>query len=105
MALAGVGSWEQLAARTPYSRSLLKDLGTTRATAEESHLRVLAAACELPYAWFTVPDIGAALAGAEDATLSERVEALERRHRAEVDELRLQMADLNDRVPPREGAP
>ena len=30
MALADIGSWEELAARTPLSRSTLKDLGTVR---------------------------------------------------------------------------
>jgi hypothetical protein len=79
MALAGITSWEQLAEATPFSRSLLKDLGTERADATESHLRSIAAACRVPYAWFTVPTLTDAVAGAEDSTLSERVEALERR--------------------------
>jgi hypothetical protein len=79
MALADIGSWEQLAERTPLSRSTLKDLGTVRGRAEETHLRVIAAACELPYAWFTVADIGRAVTREdEDPAVGERLEALER---------------------------
>lgn len=79
MALAGITSWEQLEERTPFSRSLLKDLGTDRAEVTEKHLRPIAAALDVPYAWFTVPALGGAVAGAEDASIAERVEALERR--------------------------
>jgi hypothetical protein len=79
MALADIGSWEQLAAQTPLSRSTLKDLGTVRGRAEETHLRVIAAACDLPYAWFTIADIGGAVTREdEDPAVSERLEALER---------------------------
>jgi hypothetical protein len=79
MALADIGSWEQLADRTPLSRSTLKDLGTVRGRAEETHLRVIAAACDLPYAWFTISDIGGAVTREdEDPAVSERLEALER---------------------------
>ena len=79
MALADIGSWEELAERTPLSRSTLKDLGTVRGRAEETHLRVIAAACDLPYAWFTVADIGRAVEREdEDPTVAERIEALER---------------------------
>jgi hypothetical protein len=78
MALADIGSWEKLAARTPLSRSTLKDLGTVRGRAEETHLRVIAAACALPYSWFTVADLGRAVArDDEDPALVERIEALE----------------------------
>lgn len=63
MALADVGSWEELAARTGFSRSTLKDLGTERGTAEEKHLRVIAAATSVPYAWFTVPNLAVVAAG------------------------------------------
>ncbi len=79
MALADIGSWEQLAERTPLSRSTLKDLGTVRGRAEETHLRVIAAACDLPYAWFTIGDIGGAVTREdEDPAVGERLEALER---------------------------
>jgi hypothetical protein len=79
MALADITSWEQLAERTPLSRSTLKDLGTVRGRADETHLRVIAAACGLPYAWFTVPDLGRAVAREDDEpTVDERIEALER---------------------------
>ncbi|HEV7495180.1 hypothetical protein [Baekduia sp.] len=79
MALADIGSWEQLAEQTPLSRSTLKDLGTVRGRAEETHLRVIAAACDLPYAWFTVADIGGAVTREdEDPAIGERLEALER---------------------------
>jgi hypothetical protein len=79
MALAGFTSWEQLADHTPLSRSTVKDLGTSRGHAGEAHLRVIAAACDLPYAWFTIPDIGAAIDREnDDASIGERVEALER---------------------------
>jgi hypothetical protein len=78
MALGGVGSWEALAERTPMSRSTLKNLGTPRAHADESHLRVIAAACGLPYPWFTIADIGRAVAREdEDPSVAERLEALE----------------------------
>jgi hypothetical protein len=79
MALADIRSWDELAARTPMSRSTLKDLGTVRGRADETHLRVIAAACELPYAWFTVADLGrAVLREDEDPSMAERLEALER---------------------------
>jgi hypothetical protein len=79
MALADVGSWDELAARTPLSRSTLKDLGTVRGRAEETHLRVIAAACGLPYAWFTVPDLGRAVSREDEVpAVAERLEALER---------------------------
>lgn len=102
MALADVSSWEDLADRTGFSRSLLKDLGTERGTAEEKHLRVIAAATGVPYSWFTVPDLAVVAAGAEDATLAERVEALERQGLAtrqrvddEIRELRAAVAALS----------
>lgn len=95
MALDGVSSWEDLADKTPFSRSLLKDLGTERARVEEKHLRSIAAACGVPYAWFTVPELAQALDGAEDATLGERVEALERRVEAQVTELRAAIVALS----------
>ena len=42
------------------------------------YLHVIAEACGLPYAWFTVPDLGAAVRREdEDPSLVERVEALE----------------------------
>lgn len=79
MALADIGSWEELAERTPLSRSTLKDLGTVRGRADERHLRVIAAACGLPYAWFTVADLGRAVTREdEEPTTAERIEALER---------------------------
>lgn len=80
MALADISSWEELARRVPLSRSTVKDLGTRRGRAEETHLRVIAAACDVPYAWFTVPDLRAAVAREDDEpSLAERVEALEGR--------------------------
>jgi hypothetical protein len=79
MALADIGSWEQLAEQTPLSRSTLKDLGTVRGRAEETHLRVIAAACELPYEWFTITDIGGAVTRDDaDPAVGERLEAMER---------------------------
>jgi hypothetical protein len=80
MALADISSWDELARRVPLSRSTVKDLGTPRGRAEETHLRVIAAACDVPYAWFTVPDLRAAVARDDDEpSLAERVEALESR--------------------------
>jgi hypothetical protein len=80
MALADISSWDELARRVPLSRSTVKDLGTPRGRAEETHLRVIAAACDVPYAWFTVPDLRAAVARDDDEpSLAERVEAVERR--------------------------
>lgn len=95
MALAGVGSWEDLADRTPFSRSLLKDLGTERAEVGEQHLRPIAAACGVPYAWFTIPDLKAAVASGEDETLAEHVEALERRVAVSLTELRAGLAAVS----------
>lgn len=78
MALADISSWDQLAEKTGMSRSTVKDLGTVRGRANEGHLRVIAAACDLPYPWFTVPDVGRAIAREDDEpALVERVEALE----------------------------
>jgi hypothetical protein len=91
MALADIGSWEQLAERTPLSRSTLKDLGTVRGRAEETHLRVIAAACDLPYAWFTITDIGGAVTREdEDPAVGERLEALE----SHLEVLRRRVAEL-----------
>ena len=91
MALADIGSWEQLAERTPLSRSTLKDLGTVRGRAEETHLRVIAAACDLPYAWFTIADLGGAVTREdEDPAVGERLEALE----SQIEVLRRRVADL-----------
>jgi hypothetical protein len=91
MALADIGSWEQLAEQTPLSRSTLKDLGTVRGRAEETHLRVIAAACDLPYAWFTIADIGGAVTREdEDPAVGERLEALE----SQIEALRRRVADL-----------
>jgi hypothetical protein len=78
MALADISSWDELAERTPLSRSTLKDLGTVRGRATETHLRVIAAACDLPYAWFTIPDLAAAITDDTDPSLAERLEAVER---------------------------
>jgi hypothetical protein len=72
-----IGTWDRLATATKISSSTLKALGT-RSRAEEKHLRVIAAACALPYAWFTVPDLGAAVSREdEDPSVLERLEALE----------------------------
>lgn len=91
MALADIGSWEQLAEQTPLSRSTLKDLGTVRGRAEETHLRVIAAACDLPYAWFTIADIGGAVTREdEDPAVGERLEALE----SQIEVLRRRVAEL-----------
>jgi hypothetical protein len=80
MALAGISSWEELAEHTPLSRSTLKDLGTERRRAEETHLRVIAAACDVPYEWFTVADLRHAIVREDDdePSIAERLEALER---------------------------
>ena len=61
MGLAGIKSWEALAEKTGMSRSTLKDLGTTRANAEKKHLVPIAAVCELPYEWFTIPSFSEAV--------------------------------------------
>jgi hypothetical protein len=91
MALADIGSWEQLAEQTPLSRSTLKDLGTVRGRAEETHLRVIAAACDLPYAWFTIADIGGAVTREdEDPAVGERLEALE----SQIEVLRRRVTEL-----------
>ena len=83
MALTDVTSWEQLAAKTGFSRSLLKDAGTARGVLEERHLRVIAAKLEIPYAWFTVADVFEAISREEDEpSTPERLEALELQMRA-----------------------
>jgi hypothetical protein len=78
MALADISSFERLAEVTKLSRSTLKDLGTRRGRADEKHLRVIAAHCDLPYSWFTVADVGQAVSrDDEDPAVGERLEALE----------------------------
>jgi hypothetical protein len=78
MALADISSFERLAEVTKLSRSTLKDLGTRRGRADEKHLRVIAAHCDLPYAWFTVADVGRAVSREdEDPAVAERLEGLE----------------------------
>jgi hypothetical protein len=78
MALAGVTSWEQLADQADLSRSTVAGLGTPRGKNREGHIRAIGAACGVPYEWFTVPDLGAAVVrDDDDVTLVERVEALE----------------------------
>ncbi|HEV7494276.1 hypothetical protein [Baekduia sp.] len=73
-----ISTWAQLAEATKIGESTLKGLGTPRGRADEKHLRVIAAACALPYAWFTVEDLGRAVSREdEDPALVERVEALE----------------------------
>jgi hypothetical protein len=74
-----IGTWDRLAEVTDISSSTLKSLGTRRRKADDAkYLRVIADACGLPYAWFTVPDLGAAVSREdEDPSLVERVEALE----------------------------
>jgi hypothetical protein len=78
-----VSTWDKLAKATKISTSTLTSLGTPRRKAkdkdkDEKYLHVIAEACGLPYAWFTVPDLGAAIRREdEDPALVERVEALE----------------------------
>jgi hypothetical protein len=76
-----VSTWAKLAKVTEISTSTLKSIATPRRKAkddDEKYLRVIAEACGVPYAWFTVPDLGAAvLREDEDPSLVERVEALE----------------------------
>jgi hypothetical protein len=76
-----VSTWAKLAKVTEISTSTLKSIATPRREAkddDEKYLRVIAEACGVPYAWFTVPDLGAAvLREDEDPSLVERVEALE----------------------------
>ncbi len=80
-----VSTWEKLAKATNISKSTLTSLGTTRRKPkdedrdkDEKYLHVIAEVCGVPYAWFTVPDLGAAVRREdEDPALVERVEALE----------------------------
>jgi len=72
-----LGTWAKLAKATKISTSTLTGFGT-RGRADEKHLRVIAEACKVPYAWFTVPDLGRAVSREdEEPSLVERVEALE----------------------------
>ncbi|HEX5923417.1 MAG TPA: hypothetical protein VFY45_06270 [Baekduia sp.] len=76
-------TWEKLAKATKISTSTLKNIATPHRKAkaednDEKYLHTIAEACGLPYAWFTVPDLGAAVRREdEDPSLVERVEALE----------------------------
>jgi hypothetical protein len=73
-----IGTWDRLAEATKISSSTLKSLGTPRRRADEKYLHVIAEACAVPYAWFTVADLGAAVRREdEEPSLVERVEALE----------------------------
>jgi hypothetical protein len=76
-----VSTWAKLAKVTKISSSTLKSIATPRRKAsddDEKYLRVIAEACGVPYAWFTVPDLGAAVRREDDdPALVERVEALE----------------------------
>ncbi len=76
-----VSTWKKLAKATKISDSTLKSIGTPRRKAsdhDEKYLRMIAEACGVPYAWFTVPDLGAAVRREDDdPALVERVEALE----------------------------
>jgi hypothetical protein len=76
-----VSTWEKLAKATKISTSTLKSIATPRRKAEDDdqkYLHVIAEACGVPYAWFTVPDLGAAVRREDDdPALVERVEALE----------------------------
>lgn len=71
MAIAGLESWEALAAATGYSRTTLKDLGTDRKQAKRRHLIAIAAACDVPIEWFTVSSIPAAVARSAAITSTE----------------------------------
>jgi hypothetical protein len=76
-----VKTWEMLAEATKIGTSTLKVIATPRRNAkdgDEKYLRTIAEACGVPYAWFTVPDLGAAVRhDDEEPALVERVEALE----------------------------
>lgn len=93
MALHGFGSWTALAAKTDWSESTLRGLGLPRARATSRHLREIAAACEVPYEWFTIPSIQGAV--------EEHSDRLESRRRdpggiAPTDEERLAEVDDDD---------
>jgi hypothetical protein len=80
MWLAGYESLKELASHLSFDLSTLKALGTERGTAKESHLREIARICGVSFAWFTIPDLRGIVAGyADEASLTERVEALEGR--------------------------
>jgi hypothetical protein len=76
-------TWDKLAKATKISSSTLKNIATPNRKPkaqdnDERYLHAIAEACGLPYAWFTVPDLGAAVRrDDEDPSLVERVEALE----------------------------
>jgi hypothetical protein len=75
---ADIGTWDRLAKKTKISSSTLKSLGTPRRKADAKYLHVIAEACDVPYAWFTIEDLGSAIRREDDdPALVERVEALE----------------------------
>jgi len=77
---ADIGTWDRLAEVTEISSSTLKKLGTKRGRAEEKHLLPISRACKVPYAWFTVPDVGAAVRlDDEEPSVLERLEAVEQK--------------------------
>lgn len=102
--LAGLTSHEQLAEATGWSRTTVKDFATDRRPMTSRHIDVIARACGVPRAWFTVPNLQAALRAALDAdsdpSLHERVEALEQRLQAVTapDHTRRQVREVLDEL-------
>jgi hypothetical protein len=81
MWLAGYESLEELVVPLSFGITTLKELGVGKRTgADADHLREIARICGVSYGWFTIPDLRGIVAGYEDeASLAERVEALEGR--------------------------
>jgi hypothetical protein len=80
MWLAGYDTLEELVVPLSFGITTLKELGGKRTSADEDHLREIARVCGVSYGWFTIPDLLGIVAGYEDeASLAERVEALEGR--------------------------
>lgn len=83
------------------SLSTLRKIEAGERKLDATVLRELAARIGVPYVWFTVPDVGQAVAGAGGETFEDRLAALEVAQAQLVTELRAGPRGGARRVPPK----